>query len=294
VAQNVTYVRYLTGFNELEFRQILAQKLYLRDNLPHAPNTLTFQNGSLDVKSAWINMTNIQHPERYYTRVALVLDPMTGSCTKETVGLVGLHIVQKTGSRPQWIWSTFEQIDNVPPSQSGATGKFTFNDGGGTPMPGANPYPISPLKLPTPPPFNVERLKPIHSSTLATNGKYQATLNGQNSVWQFYELVMTQWPLAANQPALAGTPNNTFPGAGSDSTSFSNTTLETFDQTNIRTGCMNCHTQTMGATDFLWTLADHAFPPNLPSLLIKDASFRRLRVLMEMPAENRTDRPNNQ
>ena len=35
-------------------------------------------------------------------------------CTQRTMGLVGLHIVSKTPARPQWIWSTFEQVDNVP------------------------------------------------------------------------------------------------------------------------------------------------------------------------------------
>ena len=31
------------------------------------------------------------------------------------MGMVGIHIVQKTPFAPQWIWSTFEQIDNVSP-----------------------------------------------------------------------------------------------------------------------------------------------------------------------------------
>ena len=28
------------------------------------------------------------------------------------MGLVGLHIAHKTQHAPQWIWSTFEQVDN--------------------------------------------------------------------------------------------------------------------------------------------------------------------------------------
>jgi hypothetical protein len=289
VAQNTTYVRYLTAFNELEFDQIVNQGLYLRSQLPVSPKTLTFENGSIDVKSAWIDMTHIPHPERYYTRTALVLNVADGTCAKTTVGLVGLHIVQKTAHRPQWIWSTFEQVDNVPPAQPGAQGNFTFNDGTSAPMPAANPYSISPLKLPVPPPFNVNRLKPIHSSTQATNPLYQKALHDQGSVWQFYELVMTQWPVKADDSSLPGTPANTFPGTGSDSTSFSNTTLETFDQMNIRTGCMNCHTQTMAATDFVWSVADHAFPPNVPSLLMKNSSFRELRTLMELNTQKASD-----
>jgi hypothetical protein len=279
VAQNTTYVRYLSSFNETEFNQIVAGKWYLRSNLPA---TITFSNSALDVKSAWVDMKNMPHPERYYKRMAWVLDPQTGNCAQTTVGLVGLHIVQKTPSRPQWIWSTFEQMDNVPTAQSSAAGEFGFNDGKGTPMPPGNPYPISPLIVPTPPPVNIQRIKPIHASTQQTNVTYASLLRAENSAWQFYQLVMTQWPLPVSSPQTPGTPSNTFPGLGTDQTAFANTTLETFEQSNIRTGCMNCHNQTMAATDFLWGLNDHAFPPTLPGLLFKNPAFRELEQLMQL------------
>ncbi len=69
VAQNTTYVSYLTAYNQIEFDQITGSKWYLRSNLPI---TLTLRNNSLDVKSAWMDMTNARHPERYYTRTAWV------------------------------------------------------------------------------------------------------------------------------------------------------------------------------------------------------------------------------
>jgi len=37
-------------------------------------------------------------------------------CAKADIALVGLHIMIKTHYRPQWLWSTFEQVDNVPPA----------------------------------------------------------------------------------------------------------------------------------------------------------------------------------
>ena len=101
VAQNNTYVRYLTSFNELEFNQIFNAQWYLRDNLK---NGVSFSNGSIDMKTSWIDMTDIPQPERFYTRKAWLTDLSTGSCSEKTVGLVGMHIVQKTHSRPQWIW----------------------------------------------------------------------------------------------------------------------------------------------------------------------------------------------
>ena len=114
IAQNGTFARYLAAYNEVEFTAIRANKWYLATNLPgnQAPPTkpIVFSSGALDVKSSWIDMTNIPDPERYHTRDAWLQDPISGKCGDKPVrvGLVGLHIVQKTPSRPQWIWSTFE------------------------------------------------------------------------------------------------------------------------------------------------------------------------------------------
>ena len=49
-------------------------------------------------------------------------------CARTTVGLIGLHIAQKTPSRPQWIWSSFEQDDTVPPKWADWPGAFVLND----------------------------------------------------------------------------------------------------------------------------------------------------------------------
>ena len=291
VAQNMTYTRYLTTFNRTEFDQIDGNKWYLRANLGTAAKPLIFNNGAIDVKSAWIDMTGISHPERYYRRTALVLDTATGQCAPKEVGLVGIHIVQKTPSRPQWIWSSFEQIDNIP--QTGAQARFAYNDGSGTPMPSDNPIHFPPPDVP-PLKFNVQRLTPINPSTRQTNAAYQAALAQQNSVWQFYQLVMTQWPLQRNPPqpipaSQPGTPGFTFPGNGAIS-AFANVTMETFDQTAIRRGCMNCHNQTKAETDFLWVLHTHAFPVEDPNILLRDPSFRGLKQLLEdhREDENRT------
>lgn len=278
-----SYVRFMTSFNKVEFEHIInpdgkipPHPLYLRKNLD-AANPVIFPNGSIDIKAAWIDMRSAMHPERYYTRIALLLDPSSGKCEKATVGLVGLHIVQKTSTRPQWIWSTFEHVDNVPPADPGGPGTFAFNDGTGSPMPDKNPYSVSPLPLPTPKPYNVSRIEPIHTSTQGTNKSYRDALKG--TVWEHYQLVMTQWPVTPGRADLAGTPDQTFPGKGA-STAFSNVTMETFDQKNIRGGCMNCHNSAKADADFIWSLKDHAFPQISPSLLLKDADFRALRSLL--------------
>jgi hypothetical protein len=266
-AQNMTYTRYFTAYNEIEFNKIFGPPgLYLRANL--SAGGVTFPDGSIDIKAAWIDMTNVQNPSRYYTRTAWVLDPFATPkplCKSTTVGLVGLHIVQKTPTRPQWIWSTFEQVDNVP--ANGSMGPLAYNNGDGTPLPMSNPNPFPPTAHPSL--FNVDRKLPINSSTASVNKSYQSALRAKGGPWQFYQLVMTQWPLQHNPPqpippTQNGAPGNTFPGTNATS-AFANVTLETFDQTDIRKGCMSCHTLTQVATDFLWSLEINAFPGTLSS-----------------------------
>jgi hypothetical protein len=211
------------------------------------------------------------------------LEPTTGTCSSIRVGLVGIHIVQKTPTRPQWIWTSFEHVDNVPGDVNVGHGPFTFNDGTGTAMPASDPYPLDRvLTPPVPPAFNVTRVMPINSSTVATNAAYQAALP-PNSIWKNYRLVMTQWPLVPSSPGTDGLPANTFPGLGATS-AFANTTLETFDQRSIFTGCMACHNSTRQPTDFVWSLNDHAFTGAITShaIRMKNPAFRKLRELLEL------------
>jgi hypothetical protein len=296
IAQNGTFVRYIAAYNQTEFNQILGDQLYLAANLPQNKNppgtSIVFKDNSLDIKSAWIDMANIAHPERYHTRLAWLVDPISGQCsqTPVTVGLVGLHIVQKTPTRPQWIWSTFEQIDNVPPPNyappTPPSQNFTFNDGTSAPMPGRIPtdfiWSNAQKATKPPPPVNIQRLTPVNSSTMSTNAIWQSTLRAKNSVWQYYQLTMTQWPTPGNTPANPGTPNFTIPGTAHPGSAFANTVLETWDQTNLRTGCMNCHTSVQN-NDFLWSLQMNAYAPPQSSLALnaQASAVRDLRSLLQ-------------
>ena len=121
-AQNGRYVRYQTLYNRTAFEFIVRNRYYLRANLPKVPSprpvppVMEFPMGSVVIKAAWLDMAGFpaDQVKRYYTRPVTMRDPVTGACGRVTAGLVGLHIIQKTPSRPQWIWSSFEQIDNVP------------------------------------------------------------------------------------------------------------------------------------------------------------------------------------
>jgi hypothetical protein len=273
-AQNGRYVRYQTLYNRTAFDFIVKNGYYLRSNLPAVPSprpatpVMEFPMGSVIVKAAWLDMEGLpaEQAKRYYTRPAMVRNAGGATCSRVTVGLVGLHIIQKTPSRPQWIWSSFEQIDSVPPSRFGERVKFTFHDGSAAKMPAENPLSLAPLAPEPVRPFNVERpfFARVHPKTELTNYQYQELLKG--TVWEYYGIVVTQWPrLEGNQatpvPAsLNGDITNTFPGQGAFS-AFANTAMETFDQGRPQLGCMSCHNQARLAADFVWSVLDHAYPP---------------------------------
>ena len=90
-------------------------------------------NGSIEIKTAWriINSNAGDDPSRYYTQLAFVAVPgdlVNGGrqfCSSVTLGLVGMHIVQRNPVdknnpqlKPEWIWATFEHKDNAPMAQS--------------------------------------------------------------------------------------------------------------------------------------------------------------------------------
>ena len=276
-AQNGRYIRTQTLYNRVAYEYIVSRKLYLRSALPPIPSprpaepVLQFPDGSIVLKAAWLNLAGFTPAEisRYYTR-AVTLRDAAGRCSPVTMGLVGLHIVQKTATRPQWIWSTFEHVDLVPPSRSNTPGRLALHNSQADPAPLENPLTLAPLAPEPVTPFNITRstVSPIAPKTAYTNLMYERKLTGV--IWQNYQLVMTQWPRVPGEqsipvPAsLNGDASHTFPGLGSASGSaFANVTMETFDQDRPQLGCMNCHNQARLAADFMWSVLDHAYPPTL-------------------------------
>lgn len=276
VAQNGRYVRTLTLFNQRAFDHIVSHRYYLRSALPAVPSprpdrpVIEFPMGSIAVKTAWVDVAGMPAAlvTRMYTRPALVKRATGDGCAQTRMGLIGMHVAQKTPSRPQWIWSSFEQNDLVPPAWPDSPGAFVLNDGRHGPMPGSNPLSLAPLAPEPATPFNVVRDAdaPILTRTELTNYAYERLLAG--TPWQFYRLVVTQWPrLEGNQadpiPATVdGSIANTFPGVGAFS-AFTNVSMETFDQHGVQLGCMSCHNRSRMTTDFMWSVFDHAYPSRL-------------------------------
>jgi len=185
---------YQTAFNEVTYQQIRSEKLY---DAPTLSNRKAFGPpveigvGGINVKSAWVEIPDSLERQKYYNRDAIVFDPVLDRCREAVVSLVGLHIVTQTErSKPFWIWSTFEHVDNVPPPKQTP---MAFNNGNGVGLPKKDPNGgFPPNSWSNPQPYNVERTKLFTASTISANQRYQAALPG---VWQNYGLVMTHWPI---------------------------------------------------------------------------------------------------
>jgi hypothetical protein len=315
VAQNGTLVRYLAGYNKKTYDYILNTNggLYLARNLPKDyDHRLEFPFASVTVKSSWIDLGRVDekpkvaNPETYHRRIAWLFDPFVKNeknepqCEQHVVGLIGLHIVQKTPNHPAWVWSSFEHQKTAPervgskplgspadtpitcPTPSKPMSPYSLRDESHIPMNDVprsywlqdwddNPPPC------TPPPVNIERTRRINDSTTATNTMWRDKLRKNGSVWQYYRLVLTQWSTARSCPNWGcGDPGFTVPGNGTLPTSaVANVTMETWLQDDLSIasrqrgapppGCMACHNKVAnskftGNLDFVFSLRINGYP----------------------------------
>jgi hypothetical protein len=298
VAQNRTYTRYEVRVNRTEFDSIVAHQWYIRGKLPTLHKPGRFLPGSVEVKAAWRLLNGRDGPavrKRYYiAHNAEVLDVAKSRraghpvCAPHDLALVGLHIVIKTTYRPQWIWSSFEQVDNVPPAGKGAAREpdakdahlpYAYNNPALPQKLAAHPLPpVSMQNLPklNPEPTQVVRLHPINADIMAMNRAYWALPQIRNTVWRHYMLVTTQWP-TTTVPDAPSNSGNPFPGGYVDPTKpvdvyqlpknagpppeLANTTMETYLQA-PQSSCMACHYQMSNARgrDFVTFMDNDANP----------------------------------
>ena len=109
-----------------------------------------------EVKAAWRILEPGQDDSRYWTSYGIYTD-QNGQPQLKKIGLTGLHIISKV--LPQWMWLTFEQVDN-------ATATFQYFEGQKGVAVGANTT------------FN--------AAAAPLNAAYQAQLAGTK--WQYYGL----------------------------------------------------------------------------------------------------------
>ena len=284
IDQDGNYTRFEILVNKPMFDYILQNTLYSKAGQKVFSGAVKFPCGVLNgpegaimVKAAW-RVIDPADAKNFHTQTVLVYSPASknpsypASCSTKTMGLVGLHIGHKTNSGAQWLWSTFEHVDNVPTEADVASGKLKSEYNYYDPK-----CPVSkcPQNAVPPRPWNPTKVSAFHSqivrmnmfkgnefaftSAAARNADALKLLLGvsSSSVWQYYELISTMWPTNTGQcQATPGDP------LGTPAPNFlANTTLETYIQgmvPNVSSNCIECHNNATMTTpvpsDFTYVL----------------------------------------
>ena len=189
VDQNGKWVHYISYMNRVEFDYLTTGKeLYnlegqadfVRSNKIEFPENTDTTEGAIEIKLAWKVLTPAEAASNRFLvkRLPVVQyrpagataasapapahlsgktsdNPGTGN-QLETLGLIGMHISMRTRSSPQWIWATFEQIDNTRLELASGDAKHPLpahpslsNPNNPDALPGAN---CLPLTMPRRPP----------------------------------------------------------------------------------------------------------------------------------------------
>ncbi len=204
---------------------------------------------------------------------------LEGPVTGVTIGLVGFHLIQKTPSRPEFVWATWEHISNDPvcpgsdnsicldPSQAtggvGTASHWSFYNPNVNPPPQVNNPPACPdptlstsptqancFNQPyynasspqTQPDTETCRLDPCGGGDQSEIAELNEAIRNKlaGNVWWNYFLVGTVWGNATAAP--------TGPSNSAGSIYLANTTMETYFQTTASTSnqfnCFTCHSST--------------------------------------------------
>jgi hypothetical protein len=196
----VDYIVHNTLYNfdgQIKF----SDSTLIPNNVVSFPSGNRERSGSVELKFAWkIMVPGKDMKSRYFTKQVFVLDSNQKS-REVTVGLVGMHIGTKTKSSPQWIWATFEQVDNLETNSlamfEGHRLTPSFND------PNCGTCPINVFPANNPKKNQIQRVLPIPMATQELNKEVQNLLKEKKSFWQYYQLIGTQWP---TKPASAPYP----------------------------------------------------------------------------------------
>jgi hypothetical protein len=241
-------------------------------------------HGAIMLKVSWKILDPEDDKSKFHHVQALVAMPTSPDeqgdppCIEKTIGLVGFHVVHKTIGRPQWIWTSFEHVDNVPEQKEIDEFRKKKSLDPNTSPHHYNFYSLScttecPVNATPPRPWDPEYEKqlkfrtnadgqaifnsqivrdpPLTDATKAMNAQFHALLG--KSVWKHYILIGTQWPSdqtcardhSVGQPA----PRTDFEkqpdmNCAPAPSFLANSTLETYSQGAIpqaSSSCMGCH-----------------------------------------------------
>ena len=211
-------------------------------------------SGSFELKLAWRVMKpcDPRKPKdpcddmsRFFVEDAYIMDQGPDGQPvqrKVKVGLVGMHIAHKSETSPQWIWATFEQVDNLDVDQVAHPKlQASFNNAGCAicatdmaPQRSGAVYPRIPVQA--------SRTISIPADKVALNAQAAAALAKIGSVWQYYQLIDTQWPTDPKAPPASptgGLPDAVTNKSGGNPTPvfLTNITMETYFQAGNQPAC---------------------------------------------------------
>jgi hypothetical protein len=284
--------------NHLYSKDLQAANSDLSVDFPAGDNSKG-EFGAFMLKVSWKILSDSEIQAKTFHMVkALVLTPpvrnVARKCLPETLGLTGFHAVHKTVSRPQWIWTSFEHVKNVPDRDEVAEKKFngpynfySVNCKGMCTVNATPPKPWSPDPALE---FHDDSFKsqivretPLTPAAKNMNAIFQSML--ANTVWKNYMLISTQWPSNTNNCTKLNSKNSPDPKTDflkqpdmtcSPAPPFlANSTLETYSQADLQgdvplasSSCIACHSN---AVDFQRTASNPQ--PSKPNLNQSDFTF---------------------
>jgi hypothetical protein len=230
--------------------------------------------GAVMIKVSWKILDLPNEKPNFHTVDALVLMPRHPNetakppCLRKTLGLVGFHVGHKTVGRRQWIWTSFEHVNNVPEQQEVDSRQTRPSYNFYNPACDTTKCPVNQTP-PTPwdPTYQnglkfhdkafrsqITRVIPLTNEVKEMNGQFQKLVG--NTVWKNYMLLSTQWPSDFNCARLADSSTPPPPAPATDfkkepdmncapaPTYLANSTLETYSQGTeplASSSCMACH-----------------------------------------------------
>lgn len=263
---NLTEEKFIKKYN-LTTKKAISDYYHAHKKTFELPINTATVPGAMEIKASWriLDASKGDDLSRYYHQNAeiLVSDESSASgksfTIKCVVGLVGLHIIRKTERFKDWIWSTFEHVDNVPDNlqqaQDNMEKQWSFYNPGclncepnippahvkgdtvndkimyrwNDTAPYAARYAQSvPGEAGTAFGTQVTRTYPVYYCTEQINAIWQEELRKQNSVFANYRLIGSQWTKTDSPIRAPDAPH--FLG---------NTTAETYLQPTA--SCISCH-----------------------------------------------------
>lgn len=246
-------VRYEIRLNKVLFDYVVQNQLY-NANVQALATSVNFPNGAMLIKAAWREVSPAEEGT-FHTVTACVCDQDESGkmikCHKQRMGLVGFHVTAKTSFAPQWIWSTFEQVSNVPGS---ARGPYSFNNQNCaiTRCPpnqqtrrGEPNQIVRSISIPNVNPDCADATQAVDNIALL-NTDVRKALASAGSSFQHYQLINTQWPIP--QTYQTPQPETVF---SVRPLALGNTTMESYVQPTST--CMGCHStaRTVNANNFV-------------------------------------------